>query len=568
MKNVKADSKLNRWVAIIGLVAGMVQIGIADPNPPQLLTYQGFIEDDNGDPIATTPTNYDVIFRIYENETATAGEEPLWSEIQTVTFDNGVFSVMLGAGSAYSSSEPYPPLSEVFDNLDAGSGSTVSSRYLGITILGLTGGNDSEMSPRLRYLTTPFSFLANKALVADSLSASDFTINSTSGDVTIAKKLNVTGVATFSSALTAPSVAATGAGSFGGALSAGSISTTGNATVGGDLSVGDITASGDVNINGAITARGTSWITGGSSFNGDTQWDGWLSVGGQNGASMAMDQNEIQAVARPSGIPEASKIYVNARGGDVSVGKAGESIVQLNGDVKVGNADSTVTLNGNLMLAGSLQDPDSEFLDFQRGIKISNAQMVLESDISSFSGGIFERSIHLNGTDDEWLIGTVVGTKQQLHFVYRDPTGSPQYAAVAMIGRDGQYSRISDRRAKKNIEPVDEGVLEKLMTLKPVKYHMNYQADEDEKGLGFIAQEVEKSFPGVPNQDDGWYSLDYDNFSVLAVSAIQELRKEKDQEIEELKEKNIQLESEKDALARKYEDLEARLKALENLLSK
>ena len=43
------------------------QIHAADANPPELMTYQGYLVDGNGDPLGAGATaNYDVVFRIYE----------------------------------------------------------------------------------------------------------------------------------------------------------------------------------------------------------------------------------------------------------------------------------------------------------------------------------------------------------------------------------------------------------------------------------------------------------------------------------------------------------------------
>ena len=52
------------------------------------------------------PKNYDVIFKIYNHETAGAAGNLVWGEQQTVTVDKGYFSVLLGD----SSHRPTPPV--------------------------------------------------------------------------------------------------------------------------------------------------------------------------------------------------------------------------------------------------------------------------------------------------------------------------------------------------------------------------------------------------------------------------------------------------------------------------
>ena len=79
-------------------VAGLNSAFAANSAPPNFLTYQGYLADGNGAPLgAATPINYPVVFRIYDSQT---GGNLIWSELQTVTVDNGQFSVVLGEGAA------------------------------------------------------------------------------------------------------------------------------------------------------------------------------------------------------------------------------------------------------------------------------------------------------------------------------------------------------------------------------------------------------------------------------------------------------------------------------------
>ncbi|MGA4577226.1 tail fiber domain-containing protein [Limisphaera sp. VF-2] len=124
----------------------------ADARPPDLMTYQGFLVDANGVPLASNnPANYPVIFRIYDQAT---GGNRLWSEQQIVTIDKGNFSVLLGEGTEVPG-ESRPPLSQVFGGVDA------SDRYLGITVT--ISGAPTEILPRLRLLPAPYAYLARHA---------------------------------------------------------------------------------------------------------------------------------------------------------------------------------------------------------------------------------------------------------------------------------------------------------------------------------------------------------------------------------------------------------------------
>jgi hypothetical protein len=128
----------------------------ASPNPPGQISYQGFLTDANGLPLATNnPVNYTVEFRIWNQ--SSGDSNPMWGEQQVVTVDRGYFTVLLGNGSSLSGGVPFTNnLAGIF------SGSDASDRYLEMTVMGLA------IQPRLRLLTTPYSFLASSALVANS----------------------------------------------------------------------------------------------------------------------------------------------------------------------------------------------------------------------------------------------------------------------------------------------------------------------------------------------------------------------------------------------------------------
>lgn len=117
----------------------------------------------------------------------------------------------------------------------------------------------------------------------------------------------------------------------------------------------------------------------------------------------------------------------------------------------------------------------------------------------------------------------------------------------------------SDRRLKTDIEAVSNGMLDKLMQLKPVTYRYNAEAAGARHSIGFLAQDVQAIFPELVAQstnkkgEKGYLSINYGGFGVLAIKAIQEQQRE----IEALKKEN-------EALRSKFESLESRLQKLEN----
>lgn len=124
----------------------------ATPNPPGQISYQGYVTDANGVPLATNaPANYDIFFHIYD---APQGGNILWGELQTVTINNGYFSVLLGQGTTAGDGSPWMAnLTPLF------SGPTASDRYVGITLRGL-----QEIQPRLRLLSSPYSLLSENSI--------------------------------------------------------------------------------------------------------------------------------------------------------------------------------------------------------------------------------------------------------------------------------------------------------------------------------------------------------------------------------------------------------------------
>lgn len=117
---------------------------------PQSLTQQGRLLNMDGTPV-TGPVR--MIFAIYDSSSATT---PLWTETQSnVALDNGAFSVQLG------STTPFP------STLWSG-----PTRYVGVTI-----GNDPEMTPREEITSVPYALMCAQA---DHASSADSATTATS----------------------------------------------------------------------------------------------------------------------------------------------------------------------------------------------------------------------------------------------------------------------------------------------------------------------------------------------------------------------------------------------------
>ncbi len=112
---------------------------------------------------------------------------------------------------------------------------------------------------------------------------------------------------------------------------------------------------------------------------------------------------------------------------------------------------------------------------------------------------------------------------------------------------DGSYTAVSDIRFKKDISDYQKSVLTDVMNLKPVRYRLKHASAESKKEIGFIAQDVKKYFPElVKESEDGTLGLDYQEFGIVAIKAIQEQQKlieKQNKLIKELEERISRLEN-------------------------
>lgn len=130
--------------------------------PPSRIDYQGQVLDSSGNPLAPgAPTNYNMLFRLFDAQTS---GNLIWSETQTVTVSKGAFSVRLGEGIRVSG--------DTLQTTDLTNAFRGRDRFLGLTVV-IPSQTPAEITPRLAFLTSPFSFIAQKAQEADSMTILD-----------------------------------------------------------------------------------------------------------------------------------------------------------------------------------------------------------------------------------------------------------------------------------------------------------------------------------------------------------------------------------------------------------
>ena len=97
MKTYKRHLPFSLVIAL--LIPFIFIVSTAHAAIPEKINYQGYLTDPQGEPIdETTP----ITFSLYPD---TTDETPLWTETQSVTVTDGIFSVNLGDVTT-----PYPPL--------------------------------------------------------------------------------------------------------------------------------------------------------------------------------------------------------------------------------------------------------------------------------------------------------------------------------------------------------------------------------------------------------------------------------------------------------------------------
>ena len=166
------------------------------------------------------------------------------------------------------------------------------------------------------------------------------------------------------------------------------------------------------------------------------------------------------------------------------------------------------------------------------GINNSNPFTDLHIIQQSDNGADKTRGIRLQRSTGTNQWRTLIDPNNNYIFEYNNGL----YAYIEPVG--GTFVSPSDARLKKNIQPLEE-ILAKLLLLRPATYEYTLGDAANTKLTGFIAQDVEKIFPGfVHTGQDGYKGIAYQNFGIIAVKAIQEQQ----QLIEALEKKNEELE--------------------------
>lgn len=96
----------------------------------------------------------------------------------------------------------------------------------------------------------------------------------------------------------------------------------------------------------------------------------------------------------------------------------------------------------------------------------------------------------------------------------------------------GSIYNTSDERLKHHITPIDESLVDHMMTLNPILFHYK-QSTSNKLHCGFLAQDVEKGLPHLVEQNAmGFKTVNYLEIIPILLAKLKRMQ----QEIDELRE--------------------------------
>ncbi len=490
----------------------------------QTMSIQGVIRDDTG---ASVHGSYNIEFRLY---TAASGGSAAWSETQTLTVTNGVYSALLGSVNSL-----------VGLNYDV-------SYWLGISI----DGTD-ELSPRTKLTMSPYAIMAGMNGTTN--------IFPQDGDVVIGSDAQIGGdlMLGWNSFLGVSGSDADWQNNILGWTWTSGIGdhldfyVPGNSNP--DTKLMSLDEDGNLELtNSLITRQSGTLISNSRSFTDNfrirydndlfgTNLDG-LIIEKTDGNSTYPDGGIMFANTGNDNIVDVSMVIR----GDGKIGMATPDpthLFDVRGQVRIDYPGSNydVWIQGGSVTSGEARNLailghsayDKLYLNY--GGEYSNGTVIsgnvgiatssparrlhivgpsVASNANSYSIRIQLPSGSAAGTD-YWDIGIDDESGDE------DLIFSMNGTSRGWIDPDGSYQNSSDRRLKKNIEPVT-GMLPRLLALKPRTFNMNTESDSDPRSIGLIAQDVKEIFPelDVVQENEGMLGLSYSDFSVMAIAAIQE----------------------------------------------
>jgi hypothetical protein len=248
--------------------------------------------------------------------------------------------------------------------------------------------------------------------------------------------------------------------------------------------------------------------------------NGTLSVSSSGGSYTL----PIASVAELGGIRVGLGLRIDPKDGTLSAMYSGYTLPTASsttlGGIRIGTG---LSIDANGMLSATSSGGTNYWaLSGNTLSPASNASQV----ITYGNPGYATTGIRLIGNHvDGWNTGAIGNLYLNADTYTAAPSAYVRIDSGANGFYTGSWSQVSDVRKKGDIEPLED-VLEKVLSLETFHYSpvRDGKICKDIRKLGFSANQVKGLFPELVSEDEeGFYSLDYANMTVLLARAIREL---------------------------------------------
>lgn len=588
-----------RFRAATLLLAALLAPALAPATPPPILSYQGYLTSDQGDPL---PGPVELEFALYDS---IAGGTELWMESHpAVPLTDGIFHLALGATT---------PLDAAFFE---GSGRWLETRLDG-----------TPLSPRRPLLSVPYALRAAVADVALSggggegdWEGSNGNVYRLSGDVGVGTsspteplhvvdplfarlRLERTGgsVITADASLTSASIGTTSSHPFrlvtnnsvrmtldtAGNVGIGTISPTANLQVNGTgaraiyglqsgaagslvgvfgetNSITGTGVRGQANHATGVTMGVHGQATGAAGIGvlGEALGNGSLAQGVRGTSSSSTGAGVYGHAAALSGV----NYGVYARTGSSSgyglyaLNTSGGAAAYLEGDAtttgthRFGTTNETA-LDGNSLMASHellLESGADMTIDSNLDLTVSSSRDIAVNAVGALQLDADSGLTLLGGPSIALGASTFTSAADSHRFTGNVGLGmNPVFQLQLSLNSaakptSSSWTIASDRRLKKEIRVI-EGALDKLLRLRGVTYRWIDPASQggmDGEYMGLIAQEVAEVFPEWVGTDaNGYHNVTVSGFEGLVAESLRQLRDEHARRMEELEARCRRLEA-------------------------
>ena len=543
--------------ALLWLTIGLVpQLAWAVPN---VINYQGYLENAGGESLNAT---INMTFALYDT---VQGGSALWRENhQQVTVTNGVFHLLLGTTTPFD------------DNSLAG------ERYLGVTV-----GNDAEMTPRQALSTVPF---AMRAAIANSVEK-----NSVTTEVVVDKAITGDKIADLSGHNVTKLDDVTDAGSGKiisdaereklGSLKSSLFQLNGNNAyyTDGNVGIGTTEPQAKLHVDGTIITQKLATR--------ESQKEIIFSVDGKNLFKISRTLNthpdhgayerRLEFLGPDDNSQDLGRTFLY--GGISLFGDKKHSSVGMGPSISFNSTfpnpsdnrhfyislgdtwnnrsvsrDDLIIHSWNHLYQDHIQhivlkangtvgigttDPQAklhitEFGDVNIGVENTNVNSNFAQFYARSAKGGITTVLFSEGGTGQGGVGTnsnhpfYIRTNgvQRMTFDIAGNVGigttNPQYKLDVAGTIRGSNVSPSDQRLKQNIQPL-ENSLAKVEQLRGVSFEWKDKVQDAGTQIGMIAQEVETVLPDLVSTDgEGYKSLAYDKMTAVLVEAVKELKAE------------------------------------------